>query len=390
MISNSLSDLPGSTVLPGGRRRSTTHPLIAESTTAPNKACKYCGPGGFTGTRIKRLAKVIYTTFLALVSGGGNLHGLDHKPRSFGGKLIVCSITIFSTLFLALYTAKLTTNFVARQASVQYTASTLGEVSGNLCMLGGMTRMMSSRYPDLNIIATSSESEMFASESGATGLSEQCDALALSMRASSELAKHCAELGLSNPNVASITLGQPAAADIEPILSYWMTYMQEDGTLGEYDRKYNIVASCDAYGRDAEAEEDEEDAETQQNNIELSQLSPLLWLVGLSCMWALCEYLMRLWAGDTMTHHEYLKNMHHSCVRQHVHGQINQRLSGQINQRGKSKETAAFEIEVADEPGFELVSAEQKTDDAPGEPIESPAAVTKQHAGLGFSCDVLC
>ena len=53
------------------------------------RSCHYWGPSGHLGVCIKRLSRVLYAVFLAMLSSGGNLHGDDAKPRSLGGKFVV-------------------------------------------------------------------------------------------------------------------------------------------------------------------------------------------------------------------------------------------------------------------------------------------------------------
>ena len=71
------------------------------STEACGWATPPCGLAGFSGLRIKRLARVLYVVLLGLFSSGKALHSEDHKPRSFGGKLMVLVVTVMSVVFVS-------------------------------------------------------------------------------------------------------------------------------------------------------------------------------------------------------------------------------------------------------------------------------------------------
>ena len=227
------------------------------------------------------------------------MHDEDHKPRSFGGKLLVCFITVTSFVFTALYTANLTTVLVIKQQELVFTASSVETLSpdDSLCMLGGLTNMMSWRFPHLNHTGMATEKEMYNGTEAGTGMSDDCDALAVSLRANEHLEPHCSELGISNPNVLALQLGQPAAAEFAQIFSYWLAHMNEHARLpGD-----NTQDTCSA-----RTEEVVDDGEEEK--ITFQQIKPLIVLCGIGIVWAYVEYGIRLcWSGETMMRHEYLK-----------------------------------------------------------------------------------
>ena len=115
----------------------------------------------------------------------------------------------------ALYTARLTTTLVVDE-QFSYKASSIDTLdpADDLCMLGGIKDMMKERYPHNSIMDKATEDLMYKDPKVETGLSDDCDALAVSLRANPLLEAHCSELGISNANIFTVPLGQPAAPEL--------------------------------------------------------------------------------------------------------------------------------------------------------------------------------
>ncbi len=225
------------------------------------------------------------------------MHDEDHKPRSFGGKLLVCFITVTSFVFTAMYTANLTTVLVTKQQELVFTASSVETLSpdDSLCMLGALTNMMSWRFPHLTNVPKATEDDMYNGTEAGTGLSDDCDALAVSVRANEHLEPHCSELGISNPNVLALQLGQPAAAEFARIFSYWLARMNEEDLFPGG----NTTDACSAHTEEVADDGGEE-------KITFQQILPLIWFCGIGIVWAFVEYAIRLYgSGETMMRHEY-------------------------------------------------------------------------------------
>ena len=272
-----------------------------EELEVSERACHYWGPRGHLGVCIKRLFRVLYAVFLAMLSSGGNLHGDDAKPRSLGGKLIVSGITIFSTLFFALYTAQLTTMTVEKE--VTYGASSLYDLppSSSVCMMKGLVSELNETLSGHTIVPMS-DTDMFGEKAG-SGLTDKCDALAISLRNNNELAQHCETVGLANPSILTLLTGQPAAHDVAPALTYYLAEMRKSGMLEDFREKhYGQSDSCSAFGV-----QDGDDG-NEFSSVKFGQMAILLYLTAASCAFAIAEYAFRLYRGESMMRNEYLSN----------------------------------------------------------------------------------
>ena len=163
--------------------------------------------------------------------------------------------------------------------------------------------MMKDRYPHNrdSIVGLATEDLMYKNE---TGLSDDCDALAVSLRANTLLEAHCSELGISNANIFTVPLGQPAAPELAQIFSYWLAQMNEKNSLPGGDE------------RDACSMHTEDGSEGERAKIGFKEILPLLAICAAAWGWALIEYWLRLWLkGETMMRHEYLKTTHEQEAR---------------------------------------------------------------------------
>ena len=84
-------------------------------------------------------------------------------------------------------------------------------------ILKAVKDMMTKRYPQNSIMPKATEDLMYKDPKVETGLSNDCDALAVSLRANTYLEPHCSELGISNANIFTLPLGQPAAPELAQI-----------------------------------------------------------------------------------------------------------------------------------------------------------------------------
>ena len=295
-------------------------------------ACHWWGPRGHLGLCIKRLFRVLYAVFLAMLSSGGNLHGDDTKPRSLGGKFIVlvsrqaaCAtrirallsrraralssraqgISVFSTMFIALYTSQLTTFSVKDVQS--FAANDLVDLqSGSrVCMLAGLKAqldpILAATGTNSTTVPMGSEAEMFGTDTG-TVFSTGCDAVTVSLRAISDKytdVKNCKSVGLSNLNVLEVNLGQPAAPDVAPALTYWLAELRDVGMLEEIRLKweYEAITKCELESSDDGAAP-----------IGFEQMKILFGVLAFGCVFAIFEYAFRLCRGESMMRNEYLSN----------------------------------------------------------------------------------
>ena len=205
----------------------------------------------------------------------------------------------------ALYTARLTTALVVDE-QFSYKASSIDTLdpAENLCMLGGIKDMMTKRYPQNSIMPKATEDSMYKDPKVETGLSDDCDALAVSLRANTYLEPHCSELGISNANIFTLPLGQPAAPELAQIFSYWLAQMNEEGSTPGGD----VPDACSMYTEDG--------SEGQRAKIGFKEILPLLAICAAAWGWALIEYWLRLrLKGETMMRHEYLKTTHEQEAR---------------------------------------------------------------------------